>query len=207
MIGFMVRKRLTAEERRESILTAGRAVFLEQGLNGARTRTIAEQAGITEAVLYRHFESKEEIFEAAVLQPLRTMLDDLLERSRVLLGSEEARPRLVMRLESLWLERLAEIVPLLGPALFDDQTLGRECYRGIVAPFLDGLERAAVENGLLPAGEAKELVRAIFGTNLLLVLDRLQQGQDVDIPSLAGQLSDLYLLGLSGGESLRDLAR
>lgn len=201
------RKRLTAEERRESILVAGRAVFLEQGLNGARTRTIAEQAGITEAVLYRHFESKEEIFTAAVLEPLRALLDDLLDRSRALLAGGEARPRLVMRLESLWLERLAEIVPLLGPALFDDQALGRECYRGIVAPFLDGLARAAVENGLLPPGEAAELVRAIFGTNLLLVLDRLQQGQDVDIPSLAGQLSDLYLLGLSGGESLRDLAR
>jgi AcrR family transcriptional regulator len=203
----MVRKRLTAEERRASILTAGRAVFLEQGLNGARTRTIAEQAGITEAVLYRHFESKEEIFEAAVLGPLRTMLDDLLEESRALLGGDEARPDLVMKLESLWLERLAVIVPLLGPALFDDQTLGRDCYRKIVVPFLDGVERAAVENGLLPGGEAKELVRAIFGTNLLLVLDRLQQGQAVDIPALAGQLSDLYLLGLSGGESLRDLVR
>lgn len=203
----MVRKRLTAEERRESILVAGRAVFLEQGLNGARTRTIAERAGITEAVLYRHFESKEEIFEAAVLEPLRAMLDDLLERSRALLAGGEARPRLVMRLESLWLERLAEIVPLLGPALFDDQILGRKCYQEIVAPFLDGLQRAAVGGGLLPADEARGLVRAIFGTNLLLVLDRLQQGQDVDIPSLAGQLSDLYLLGLSGGESLRDLAR
>jgi AcrR family transcriptional regulator len=203
----VVRKRLTAEERRESILVAGRAVFLEQGLNGARTRTIAERAGITEAVLYRHFESKEEIFEAAVLEPLRGMLDDLLERSRALLAGEEARPRLVMRLESLWLERLAEIVPLLGPALFDDQVLGRKCYQEIVAPFLEGLQRAAVANGLLPADEARGLVRAIFGTNLLLVLDRLQQGQVVDIPSLAGQLSDLYLLGLSGGESLRDLAR
>lgn len=207
MIEAVARKRLTAEERRESILVAGRAVFLEQGLNGARTRTIAEQAGITEAVLYRHFESKEEIFEAAVLEPLRAMLGDLLERSRALLAGEEARPRLVMRLESLWLERLAEIVPLLGPALFDDQTLGRKCYQDIVAPFLDGLQQAAVSSGLLPADEARGLVRAIFGTNLLLVLDRLQQGQDVDIPSLAGQLSDLYLLGLSGGESLRDLTR
>jgi AcrR family transcriptional regulator len=160
------RKRLTAGERRESILVAGRTVFLEQGLNGARTRTIAEQAGITEAVLYRHFESKEEIFAAAVLEPLRAMLGDLLEQSRALLAGGEARPRMVMRLESLWLERLAEIVPLLGPALFDDQTLGRECYRSIVAPFLAGLEKASVDNGLLPAAEAKELVRAIFGTNL-----------------------------------------
>jgi len=200
----MARQRLTAEERRDSILAAGRTVFLEQGLNGARTRTIAEHAGITEAVLYRHFASKEEIFEAAVLAPLRAMLDDLLERSRDLLASDEARPRLVMRLESLWLEALQEIVPLLGPALFDDQTLGRRCYHDIVAPFLGRLQADATAAGLLPAGEAAVLVRAMFGTNVLLVLDRLQQGDRVDIPSLAGQLSDLYSLGLSGGESLRD---
>jgi AcrR family transcriptional regulator len=201
------RKRLTAEARRDSILAAGRAVFLEQGLNGARTRTIAEQAGITEAVLYRHFESKEEIFEAAVLQPLRAQLDDLLERSRALLAGGDERPRLTMRLESLWLEQLQEIVPLLGPALFDDEVLGRQCYRDIVLPFLQRFQTAAVAAGLLPAGQASVLVRAMFGTNLLLVLDRLQLGQGVDIPSLAGQLSDLYSLGLSGGESLRGASR
>ena len=197
------RKRLTAEERRDTIVAAGRAVFLEQGLNGARTRTIAERAGITEAVLYRHFESKEDIFESAVLQPLRALLDDLLERSRALLASGEELPRLTIRLESLWLEKLQEIVPLLGPALFDDQALGRQCYREIVAPFLERLGADAVATGLLPGNEAAVLVRAVFGTNLLLVLDRLQQGQDIDIPSLAGQLSDLYSLGLSGGESVR----
>ena len=201
------RKRLTAEARRDSILAAGRSVFLEQGLNGSRTRTIAEQAGITEAVLYRHFESKEEIFEAAVLQPLRAQLDDLLERSRALLAGGDERPRLTMRLESLWLEQLQEIVPLLGPALFDDEVLGRQCYRDIVLPFLQRFQTAAVVAGLLPAGEASVLVRAMFGTNLLLVLDRLQLGQGVDIPSLAGQLSDLYSLGLSGGESLRGASR
>jgi AcrR family transcriptional regulator len=201
------RKRLTAEARRDSILAAGRAVFLEQGLNGARTRTIAEQAGITEAVLYRHFESKEEIFEAAVLQPLRAQLDDLLERSRALLAGGDERPRLTMRLESLWLEQLQEIVPLLGPALFDDEVLGRQCYRDIVLPFLQRFQTAAVAAGLLPPGQASVLVRAMFGTNLLLVLDRLQLGQGVDIPSLAGQLSDLYSLGLSGGESLRGASR
>ena len=197
------RKRLTAEERRDTIVAAGRAVFLEQGLNGARTRTIAERAGITEAVLYRHFESKDDIFEAAVLRPLRLLLDDLLERSRALLASGEGLPRLTIRLESLWLEKLQEIVPLLGPALFDDQALGRQCYREIVAPFLERLGADAVATGLLPGDEAAVLVRAVFGTNLLLVLDRLQQGQDIDIPSLAGQLSDLYSLGLSGGESVR----
>jgi TetR/AcrR family transcriptional regulator len=201
------RKRLTAEERRESILAAGQAVFLEQGLNGARTKTIAERVGITEAVLYRHFESKEEIFEAAVLHPLRAMLDDLLDRSRELLTGGDARPQLVLRLETLWLEHLERIVPLLGPALFDDQAMGRECYRKVVAPFLEGVRKAAVEAGVLPADEARMLVRAVFGTNVLLVLDRLQQAQGVDVTSLAGQLSDLYLLGLSGGESLRDLAR
>src|SRR5437588_149420 len=64
------RTRLKGEERRQLILEAARRVFLETGFAGARTRRIAEEAGITEALLYRFFPSKLAIYEAAVLQPL-----------------------------------------------------------------------------------------------------------------------------------------
>src|SRR5688572_20883878 len=73
------RTRLPAEQRREIILEAARKVFLETGFAGARTRRIAEEAGITEAFLYRHFASKTEIYEVAVLQPLEELLAALLE--------------------------------------------------------------------------------------------------------------------------------
>ena len=72
------RTRLRAAERREKILDAARRVFLENGFAGARTRRIAEEAGITEALLYRYFPSKSAIFRAAVHEPLERFVDELL---------------------------------------------------------------------------------------------------------------------------------
>src|SRR5437763_1075397 len=72
------RTRLKGEERRQLILEAARRVFLETGFAGARTRRIAEEAGITEALLYRFFPSKLAIYEAAVLQPLEAFVARLL---------------------------------------------------------------------------------------------------------------------------------
>lgn len=54
--------RLSAEQRRESIITAALPLFAYHGFNGTTTKQIAEKAGISEALLYRHFPSKEHLF-------------------------------------------------------------------------------------------------------------------------------------------------
>ncbi len=58
----MRKAKLPAEERRRNILDNARKVFARHGFKGARTREIAEACGINEAVLYKHFESKEQLF-------------------------------------------------------------------------------------------------------------------------------------------------
>jgi AcrR family transcriptional regulator len=201
------RKRLSGPERRATILAAAREVFLEEGFSGARTRAIAERAEITEAVLYRHFASKEEIFEAAILAPLGELLDELLTRSRESLRAGGSEGHLVAAVETVWLEVISRMAPLLGVALFSDQASGRECYRRQVAPFLDGLVTEFAAAGLLPAREGGTdgwaVVRAAFGMNLLLALDMLQTEREVDTQQLVGQITDLLTLGLSSGRSLR----
>jgi TetR/AcrR family transcriptional regulator, cholesterol catabolism regulator len=57
-----VTKRMSSEDRREQILECAMKVFAEHGLIGARTRDIAKECGINEALLYNHFKSKEELF-------------------------------------------------------------------------------------------------------------------------------------------------
>jgi AcrR family transcriptional regulator len=201
------RKRLTGPERRVTILVAAREVFLEEGFSGARTRAIAERAEITEAVLYRHFASKEEIFDAAVLAPLGELLDELLTRSRETLRAGGSEGHLVAAVEGVWLEVITRLAPLLGVALFSDQASGRQCYRRQVVPFLDALLAEFQAAGLLPAREGGTdgwaVVRAAFGMNLFLALDLSQTGRDVDTPGLVGQITDLLTLGLSSGRSLR----
>jgi AcrR family transcriptional regulator len=56
--------RLSAEERREAIIKAVRQVFAEKGFHGTTTRELAEAAGVSEALLFKHFPTKEALFGA-----------------------------------------------------------------------------------------------------------------------------------------------
>jgi len=55
---------LTAEARREAIVEAVRDVFAEKGFDGTTTRELAKAAGVSEALLYKHFPSKEVLYAA-----------------------------------------------------------------------------------------------------------------------------------------------
>ena len=56
--------RLPASERRAEILRSAFPLFARHGYEGTTTRELAAAAGVTEPILYRHFPSKEALFEA-----------------------------------------------------------------------------------------------------------------------------------------------
>lgn len=58
-----MKKKLSAEERRDSILQAAVPLFARCGFRGTTTREIAAAARVSEALLYRHFPSKEVLFQ------------------------------------------------------------------------------------------------------------------------------------------------
>jgi AcrR family transcriptional regulator len=60
------RKRGSAPERRDQILAVARQLFARQGFRGTTTRQIADQAQVNEAILFRHFRSKEALYWAVL---------------------------------------------------------------------------------------------------------------------------------------------
>jgi len=56
--------RLSSEERRHAIVDAVRGVFADKGFDGTTTRELAKAAGVSEALLYKHFPSKELLYAA-----------------------------------------------------------------------------------------------------------------------------------------------
>lgn len=58
----MVPPRLSQDQRKASILQAVRPLFAEKGFKGVTSRELAEAAGISEALLFRHFPSKEALY-------------------------------------------------------------------------------------------------------------------------------------------------
>ena len=61
-------------ERREQILAAATSAFAPRGYAATRLDDVAAAAGVTHALLYRHFESKHDLYRA-VLARARARLD------------------------------------------------------------------------------------------------------------------------------------
>lgn len=57
--------RITSATRFDAILDAAESVFAESGFNGASVREIANRAGVAQALIHYHFNTKEKLFEAA----------------------------------------------------------------------------------------------------------------------------------------------
>lgn len=74
------RLRRSSAEVRVLLHTAAREVFQAKGYHAASTREIAECAGVTEPMLFRHFGSKANLFEQAVFAPFIGFIDDFVQR-------------------------------------------------------------------------------------------------------------------------------
>src|SRR5204863_124849 len=55
--------RLYADERRKAIVASAIPLFARKGFAGTTTKELAETAGISEALLFRHFPSKKQLYE------------------------------------------------------------------------------------------------------------------------------------------------
>lgn len=73
MAATVERRRLPVAERRELILEAAGRLFGEFGYDGTRLDDIAAAAGVTKPIVYRHFDSKRDLYLAI----LRRHRDDL----------------------------------------------------------------------------------------------------------------------------------
>ena len=92
------RRRLPVAERRELIVEAAGRLFGERGYDGTRLDAIAAAAGVTKPILYRHFDSKRDLYLAL----LTRHREDLTSFAGVVPAEGSYRERLRAVLE-VWL--------------------------------------------------------------------------------------------------------
>lgn len=63
--------RYSAEDRRQQIIDVATELFAAQGYEGTTTREIAQRARVNEAIIFRHFPSKEDLYWAIIEQKIR----------------------------------------------------------------------------------------------------------------------------------------
>lgn len=89
--------RMPSDERQKLIITRVRELFAHKGLEGATTRELAQAAGVSEGLLFKHFPSKEAIHRA-MLDSIEAKLPDTIRES---LSSEPSTSNLIMIIHNL----------------------------------------------------------------------------------------------------------
>jgi AcrR family transcriptional regulator len=153
------RSKLSSEERRAAIIYAVRRLFADKGFHGTTTRELAEAAGISEALLFKHFPNKEELYSAMLLAACAVKDSPVGERLKAL---EPSASSLVIFVH--WL--MARLVEGCGPdeeeqeiqhrlmmrSLLEDGEFARFFLERVAAGWLTKVEQCL--RAALVAGEA-----------------------------------------------------
>jgi AcrR family transcriptional regulator len=107
--------KLSGEDRRAAIIDAVRKVFADKGFHGTVTRELAEAAGVSEALLFKHFPTKEALYSAMMLASCQEKDEGL---ARLMLDRQPSAKTLVLLVHTL-------ISHMVGPrkALDDEQAI------------------------------------------------------------------------------------
>jgi AcrR family transcriptional regulator len=180
----MARPRGDIEPR---VLEAARKRFLEQGVDGASLRKIAEDAGTNIGMIYYYFPTKEALFDAVVSHAYGVVLRDVAEALQPDLPVAESMRRLSTRAGSLSDEEFDVMRIVLKEAFVSTERLG-----GLIQRFSAGhvpLVLAALGRGV-KAGELSErvplpiLAAATFA--ILVVPQFVRRRLAGSVPALAG---------------------
>lgn len=160
-------ERMTAQERRHAIVTAAQPLFAAKGVDGVTTREVAEAAGVSEALLYRHFDGKAALYGAVLESCIHhatvdaRLIDSLPDDTATLVLAVY----LVMRNIEIGAGAggaQRDIPPLMLRSLLSDGQFARDFIQTAASHFLSKLERcvrAGIAKGEIE-GEQDEVVTA-----------------------------------------------
>ncbi len=194
------RRRMTASARREQLLETAREVFLRRGYGETTVRDISDAAEVNVALLYRHFQSKEELFDAAVAQPLEEALKTAVEgaaHADVWSGRPDLQRAIVVDIAEALLTAMAQITPLLGVVLFSDR--GAAFYRDHVATAIETVSQAAktaMPDAAVRPYDTEVVANVMVGLCLSYGLREQFGGPDVDRRHVAEELTELIFDGI-----------
>ena len=209
------RKRISAQDRRQQILSVAMNLFARQGFRGTTTQQIARNAGINEAILFRHFPHKEDLYWAVIegncrSNPTRGKRD--LERT--LLNAQDDR-ELFATIARDWLERDRKDVAMSRLLLFtalENHRLSHRFFRTRVARYYGALARhirKRIREGAFRRVDPMLAARGFLGMVIYHIwVQELFGGrkyQKFHAKSVSTKLADIWLQGvaISGGNGRR----
>ncbi len=130
-------RRRNPEEKRGRLLAAARELFISQGFEKTTTKRIAEQAGVSEGILFHQFGSKVGLFKALIEAYAQGAVSEFSQGDSTELNSEVIIRRLINYVEK---DRAAFSLIIDHPALL--QKNGIPTIAELVVPEIEKSIRA-----------------------------------------------------------------
>jgi AcrR family transcriptional regulator len=180
-----IRSRLSAEERRATVLECACQIFAKGTYHGSTTAEIARTAGVTEPILYRHFASKRDLYLScldAAWEECRAMWEEAIAEEsdsalwvgamgQSYLAAKDKRGQVA----TLWMQALTEAS--------DDPEIRRfirRHMREVHAYVADVMRRAQAAGGILPERDVDAEAWLFISIGLLSTVSRRVGGMVED---------------------------
>lgn len=196
----------TSEERREEIIAATLTILAEKGMHAWTTSALAQRVGVSEAAIFKHFESKDEILTEALRKQAGELRARIEEYEGEGSGWERAEGLIRHVLSYLQRTQGGPLVILLGqasriqPAMKDEVGRTRSLFRSRLREMAaDALEEAG-RAGAADPGAVADLAHAAGMAAALRWTISGREGELMDVASpMLGVLR--HCLGDDGGDA------
>jgi AcrR family transcriptional regulator len=210
--------KLTSEERRAAIVAAVRQVFAEKGFHGTTTRELACDAGVSEALLFKHFPNKEALYAAMQISCSQQLGEMVMQRLEAL---EPSASTLVVLIHLLVSHMLSVKAPgeddtsiqvrLMLHSILEDGEFARLRLQKLASCWIPKIEeclQAAITAGEAVEGPVRANVRGWFVHQLAagVKIHLLPTAQVVDFGLSREQLAEQVVWFALRGIGLTDAA-
>ncbi|HXZ28779.1 MAG TPA: TetR/AcrR family transcriptional regulator [Terriglobales bacterium] len=196
--------RFSAQDRRQQIMQVAMELFARQGFKGTTTRQIADQAGVNEAIVFRHFPCKDDLYWSVIeskchLGERRRWLEHELQQ-----GGED-RHLLTGIAEEILQRNWADpgMSRLLFFSALENHRLSHRFFRTYVAEryealarFIRGRIRAGVFRRVDPLLAARGFLGMVVYHFLIQELFGGKRYQKFDPREVSATLTDIWLEGM-----------
>ncbi len=200
--------RMSGDERRSQILQIAIGLFSQKGFSGTTTKEIAAAAGVSEAMVFRHFANKDELYSAILDHKAcnRTFQNPFEEIGEKIKAKDDYGVFYTMALNAL--DHHSEdcgFLRLMLHSALEDHDLARMFFESFITDvykFLGGYIRQRQADGAFRAIEPHVVVRAFVGmfvhhslNNLLW--DKEQKLLKISNEEAAKNFAEILLRGIT----------
>ncbi len=200
----VTQQRFSAEDRRQQILQVATELFASRGYEGATTREIARRARVNEAIIFRHFTTKEDLYWAVIEAKVQSNASKQFMQD-ILLAGKPLRETFVTLAETILRRREKDqtLARLLLYSALESHHLSQRFFQSYVADYYEILGdyiQQRINQGEFRAVDPQLAARGFLGMvvyhSLIQDLFGGKAFHSYDVAAVAESMTDIWLEGM-----------